>query len=321
MMKRTLRLGLLACGASAALVSTSAMASWTFDSNGTLAANGTTATANSDTNKYSANVAGDPTVSLTGFYIGNVTTAGASTGSWASSANVSTTGGSDNAQGLANQGAWGQGMYTGSDNGSPYHAIDNNQNTEGVLLSFAGNVSLTGVGLGYVSNGTTSNCVVAGQGCTVADNAAATVTADVAVYRWAGTTGTGNGTATVAGLTSTLSGWELVGVYDMRTDAASVYDKNAVNSAGKTSSWWLITAYNSGLKGQSTATGSFDNGNDYFKLLGVAATKCSSSVSTSGTCGGTNTGGKLPEPATLALTSVALLGMAGIRRRKAKTAA
>ena len=119
-----------------------------------------------------------------------------------------------------------------------------------------------------------------------------------------------------------MTGWELVGVYgDMRTDGSPTFDKNIVNSSNKTSSWWLITAYNSGLSGQTTKiSGTVDAGNDYFKLLGVAGTKCTQTVDANGVCGGTNVG-KLPEPATLALTGVALVGVAGLRRRKAQVAA
>ena len=95
---------------------------------------------------------------------------------------------------------------------------------------------------------------------------------------------------------------------------------NTVNSAGKTSSWWLITAYNSGYT-QSSGTenrGSLNDGDDFFKLYATAGSKCTSTVDANGVCGGTTV--KVPEPATLALTSIALLGVAGVRRRQSKAA-
>ena len=185
---------------------------------------------------------------------------------------------------------------TSCNNTTANHALDNVGNTEGILLSFTNSVILQQIGLGFTS-----------------------VDSDFSVFRYAG-----NGspaalnTVKASSTDLTTAGWELVGNYaDVATDTQTPY--TGINSAGKTSSWWLITAYNSGLAGSTSANGgTLNNNNDYFKIFAVAGTKCAGSVNAQGVCGGSN--GKLPEPATLALTSVALIGVAGLRRRKARIA-
>jgi len=220
----------------------------------------------------------------------------------------------------------GQGMTTGTDSGSPYHALDNNGNTEGVLLSFSASTVLSSIGLGFVDstaaspelackNNTTGAMTYAtscGSGTTSQGK-----TVDLSVFRWTGTSAPTALTSTNAG---TMAGWELVGNYgDFILDTSNPY--NQINSAGKTSSWWLITAYNSGYTqgAQTENRGSLTNADDYFKLYAAAGSKCTSTVDSNGVCGGTTV--KLPEPTSLALTSVALFGVAGLRRRKAKAAA
>jgi hypothetical protein len=292
-------------------MATNAHAVWTFDnanvSNiGNYANCSLSTTANCDTAAESGAKINNTTVSLSGFYVANSTVTGPVDGAakWASSS-------------LTYFAGNGQGMYSGGDASSPYHALDNNQNTEAILLSFSASTVLNSIGLGYTATtpgataeyGCVSNGVVVGTALGTAACSSGTKTSsptvDISLFRW-----TGNAAPTLAGTASTLGGsWELVGNYgDVVKDTTNPY--NLVNSAGKTSSWWLISAYNSGFVQSAGAEnrGTLGNGNDYFKLYSVAGTVSPPT-------------GKVSEPATLALTGAALVGVAGLRRRKAKTAA
>ncbi|MFG6417161.1 exosortase-dependent surface protein XDP1 [Roseateles sp. DC23W] len=282
---QNIRWNLLALGAFAALMSTSAHAVWTFD----IGTSGSTLTNAQVTNitaksPFDSVPGTDPTVTLSGVTATN--TNGVVGGNWSSTS-------------LVSWGGSGVGIQQAGE-GNPQHAVDNSGKTEAVLMNFSSSVILSSIGLGWTSNGTSENVAV-----------------DLSVFRWVGT---GTPPDLVGKSATANSGWELVGNYgDMVVDktADPGYNKintgtaNGTGAAGagqKGSSWWLISAYNTGFGTAKESRGSLDNSNDFFKLFAVAGTTCV----TGQDCGPK----KLPEPATLALTSVALLGMVGLRRRK-----
>jgi hypothetical protein len=175
----------------------------------------------------------------------------------------------------------GFGVYNqteGTSAGSPNHAMDNS--TPGIdmlLLQFSAAEILKRVTIGWSGSD-----------------------GDFQVLRWTGAT---NATATTVGNSivgkqaSALlgsGGWELVTTVDGAGGIDNPDVHYGVNSNNLSSSFWLITAYNSAFGGTSLSTG-----NDAIKVLGVS------------------TGMAVSAPGTLALAGLGLLGMGALRRRRA----
>lgn len=173
-----------------------------------------------------------------------------------------------------------------ADTGSPQHSTDNSGYTDAIVLNF-GNMDfeLDSVKIGWKYND-----------------------ADISIFRYTGNSNTPTpvgSTANGAGLLA--SGWALVGNYaDLVAGTAK-----SVNTTNQTSSWWMISAYNAsygaatgadqGASNNGGTTG-LQNGNDYFKVLSIAGTA--------------TTRTNVPEPGSIALLGLGLVGMVAARRRK-----
>ncbi len=169
-----------------------------------------------------------------------------------------------------------------SEGGYPEHAIDNNERYEMVLLTFTEKVNLSAVKLNFMDTDS-----------------------DITVMAFQGTTGF---QGLIGKTWSALdSGWNLIGHYSnvpTNTDYAL-----GATATGIYSSFWLIGAYNplvGGSKGWTV-------GNDHVKLSSVTGTVCPSGNSQ---CSPPSS--NVPEPGSLALLGLGLLGV--IRLRKARQA-
>lgn len=131
--------------------------------------------------------------------------------------------------------------------------------------------------------------------------------ADISVLRWTGEDPPDLSTMTATGAGGLIAkGWELVSSYDLYSSYST-----SITNAGY-SSWWLISAY----FGDTTPTSNgraLDTGDDFFKLKTFSGTGCK----TTDSCGGGNA--SVPEPGTLALAGLALAGIVGAQRRRART--
>ncbi len=170
---------------------------------------------------------------------------------------------------------------------SDMHTTDNEGSTDLIAFDFgASKIALGAAMVGYIGT-----------------NLSGTKDSDISVLAWTGINAPSSlalalAGKTIAGGTGLVAGgWTLIGSY-----ADLVVNQSKAINAGLnpiSSSWWLVSAYNSTYTSGGTA---LDTVADYVKLLSISSKDLN----------------QVPEPGSLALAGLAMIGMLAMRR-KAKT--